>query len=78
MVSRLISHSLVGELPDAVVVVVTTVVRLLAGGGGCCCGLVAAVVVVDECEGDDGTVEGPNLLLSPKVRGGFGGTGSTY
>ena len=59
--------------------VVTTVVRLLAGGGGGCCGLVAAVVVDDdECEGDDGTVEGPNLLPSPKVRGGFGGTGSTY
>ena len=54
----------------------TTVVLLLAGGGGGCCGLVEAEVV-GRCEGDDGTVAGPNLLLRPNVLGGFGGTGST-
>jgi hypothetical protein len=52
-------------------VVVTIVVLLLAGGGGGCVGRVVVVTV------DVPTLLLPNRLLQPKVRGGFGGTGST-
>ena len=61
--------------PPEEVVVVTTVVLLLAGGGGGCDGLVEAADA--EAEGDGGAFEEPNRPPRPKVRGGFGGTGST-
>ena len=54
-------------------VVVTIVVLLLAGGGGGC------VVLVAEWAGEAGaTLLLPNRLFIPNVRGGFGGTGSTF
>jgi hypothetical protein len=62
-------------------VVVTIVVRLRAGGGGGCVG--RAVVAVAVGAGFDVDVDvmptlvDPNRLLTPNVRGGFGGTGST-
>ena len=53
--------------------VVTIVVLLLAGGGGGCVGRVV-VVGTDDVP----TLLLPNRLLQPNVRGGFGGTGSTW